>query len=126
MAKKVIVIGGGLAGLSAGCYAAMNGFETQIFEHHAVPGGVAATWKRGRLFYRTAVFTLFRAIKPGNGMHKILSELGAADAALFTDMNDYGKFIHEASGISLEISGDIDKTLCQFKRDGSCRQRENR
>ena len=39
MAKKVIIIGGGLAGLSAGCYAAMNGFETQIFEHHSVPGG---------------------------------------------------------------------------------------
>ncbi len=30
MAKKVIIIGGGLAGLSAGCYAAMNGFDVKF------------------------------------------------------------------------------------------------
>jgi len=47
MGKKVIIIGGGLAGLSAGCFAAMNGCETRIFEHHAVTGGVAAAWRRG-------------------------------------------------------------------------------
>ena len=46
MRTKVAIIGGGLAGLSAGCYAAMNGFEAHIFEHHTVPGGVAAAWKR--------------------------------------------------------------------------------
>ena len=114
MAKKVIVIGGGLAGLSAGCYAAMNGFETQIFEHHAVPGGVAATWKRGGYFIDGGIHFV-SGHKPGNGMHKILGELGAADAVLFTDMNDYGKFIHEASGISLEISGDIDKLSANLK-----------
>jgi hypothetical protein len=24
----------------------MNGYHSHIFEHHTVPGGVAATWKR--------------------------------------------------------------------------------
>ena len=46
MAESMIIIGGGLAGLSAGCYARMNGFETKIFEHHSIPGGVCTAWKR--------------------------------------------------------------------------------
>lgn len=114
MAKKVIIIGGGLAGLSAGCYAAMNGFETHIFEHHSVPGGVAATWKRGGYFIDGGIHFV-SGYKPGNGMHKVLSELGAADASLFTVMKDYGKFIHEPSGISLNISGDMDKLSADLK-----------
>jgi phytoene dehydrogenase-like protein len=114
MGKKVIIIGGGLAGLSAGCYAAMNGFETQIFEHHVVPGGVAATWKRGGYFIDGGIHFI-SGHKPGNGMHKILNELGAADPALFTGMKDYGKFIHEPSGIALDISGDIEKLSASLK-----------
>jgi len=43
----MIIIGAGLAGLSTGCYAQMNGYESRIFEHHTKPGGVAAVWKRG-------------------------------------------------------------------------------
>ena len=45
--KSMIIIGAGLAGLSTGCYAQMNGYESTIYEHHSVPGGVAAVWKRG-------------------------------------------------------------------------------
>ena len=32
MAKSIIIIGGGLTGLSAGCYGQMNGYQTSIFE----------------------------------------------------------------------------------------------
>jgi succinate dehydrogenase/fumarate reductase flavoprotein subunit len=31
MKKKVLIIGGGIAGLSAGIYSAMNGFDTENF-----------------------------------------------------------------------------------------------
>ncbi|MFC2069478.1 NAD(P)-binding protein, partial [Chloroflexota bacterium] len=34
MDQTIIIIGAGIAGLSAGCYAQMNGFQTQIFEMH--------------------------------------------------------------------------------------------
>ena len=37
--KKVIIIGGGIAGLSAGCYLQMNNYDTEIFELHNIPGG---------------------------------------------------------------------------------------
>jgi phytoene desaturase len=114
MSKKVIIIGGGLAGLSAGCYAAMNGFETQIFEHHATLGGVAASWKRGGYLIDGGIHFVM-GYKPDTGMFKLLSELGAADPVLFTSMNDYGKFIHEPAGISLEIGSDIAEVAARLK-----------
>lgn len=46
MSKKVLIIGGGIAGLSAGIYAAMNGFETEIIEMHSVAGGQCTAWDR--------------------------------------------------------------------------------
>jgi phytoene dehydrogenase-like protein len=44
---KVIIIGAGVSGLSVGCYLQMNGFDTEIFEMHNLPGGVCTAWKRG-------------------------------------------------------------------------------
>ena len=44
--KKIVIIGGGVAGLSAGIYAAMNGFETEIIEMHSVAGGQCTAWNR--------------------------------------------------------------------------------
>ncbi len=46
MKKKVIIIGGGIAGLSAGIYSAMNGFDTEILEMHSVAGGQCTAWDR--------------------------------------------------------------------------------
>ena len=37
--KKIIIIGAGIAGLSTGCYAQMNGYDAVIFEMHNKPGG---------------------------------------------------------------------------------------
>ena len=44
--KTMIIIGAGIAGLSTGCYAQMNGYETQIFEMHDKPGGLCTAWQR--------------------------------------------------------------------------------
>ena len=37
--RTVIVIGGGIGGLSTGCYAQMNGYQTRVLEMHENPGG---------------------------------------------------------------------------------------
>jgi phytoene dehydrogenase-like protein len=46
MAKKIVIIGGGVAGLSAGIYAKLNGFDTEIIEMHSVTGGQCTAWDR--------------------------------------------------------------------------------
>lgn len=44
--NKVIIIGGGYAGLAAGCYLQMNGFETKILEKDSICGGISVAWQR--------------------------------------------------------------------------------
>jgi len=43
---SILIIGAGFAGLSTGIYAQMNGYRTQIFEMHNLPGGLCTAWKR--------------------------------------------------------------------------------
>ena len=44
--RSVIIIGAGIAGLSAGIYAQMNGYQSRIYEMHSLPGGLMTAWKR--------------------------------------------------------------------------------
>jgi phytoene dehydrogenase-like protein len=44
--KKIIVIGAGIAGLSTGIYAQLNGYQSKILEQHTLPGGLMTAWKR--------------------------------------------------------------------------------
>lgn len=43
MGKKIVIIGAGIAGLSAGCYARMNGYDAEIYESHSLPGDYCMT-----------------------------------------------------------------------------------
>ena len=46
MKEKVIVIGAGIAGLTAGIYALKAGFDVEIYEKNAIPGGECIGWNR--------------------------------------------------------------------------------
>jgi phytoene dehydrogenase-like protein len=46
MSKKIVIIGGGVAGLSAGIYAKLNGFDAQVIEMHSSTGGQCTAWER--------------------------------------------------------------------------------
>lgn len=44
--KSIIIIGAGIAGLSAGCYGQKNGYKVRIFEQDTRPGGLCTSWER--------------------------------------------------------------------------------
>lgn len=46
MTQRMVIVGAGIAGLAAGCYARMNGYKTVVLERHKKPGGLCAAWKR--------------------------------------------------------------------------------
>lgn len=110
--KSLIIIGAGLAGLSTGCYAQMNGYQSHIFEHHTVPGGVAAAWKRkGYLIDGGIHFVMGH--KPGTGLYQLYRELGMT--ARCVDMTTYGRFTDEASGRSVLVTQDLDRLADDLK-----------
>ncbi|WP_405005760.1 NAD(P)/FAD-dependent oxidoreductase [Kitasatospora purpeofusca] len=74
--ESMIVIGGGLGGLSTGCYARMNGYRTTIFEMHEIPGGSCTGWDRSDFTFDWCISWLL-GNGPGNEMYQIWLELGA-------------------------------------------------
>jgi phytoene desaturase len=114
MKQSVIIIGAGLSGLSTGCFAQMNGYQSHIFEHHTQPGGVAAAWRRGEYLIDGGIHFVTN-YKPGSGLYDLYRQLGIIPANRFVDLTTYGRYIHEASGRSLVITHDLDRTAQALK-----------
>ena len=112
--RSLIIIGGGLAGLATGCYAQMNGYESQIFEHHSQPGGVAAAWRRGDYVIDGGIHFVM-GHRPGTGLYDLYRLLGVVPDIRFVDMTTYGRFIDEASGRSLVINPDLDRLAADLR-----------
>lgn len=116
MRKKIIIIGGGVAGLSAGIYAAMNNFDTEIVEMSAIAGGQCTAWERKKYHFDYCLHWLvgtskgaFNHIwKETNVLndttevidHKIHSQIIDNDGNVFTiytDINRWEKYLLEYS-----------------------------
>ncbi|MDD5016396.1 MAG: NAD(P)/FAD-dependent oxidoreductase [Atribacterota bacterium] len=75
MKSKVIIIGGGIAGLSAGIFGQKDGFETEIFEMHTVPGGQCTAWKREGYMFDYCIAWLMGS--SSGSLNTLWKELGA-------------------------------------------------
>lgn len=72
--KKVAIIGAGIAGLSAGCYLRMNGYETEIFEAHSIPGGLCTSWKTDGYLFDGCLHSM-GALQPGYKLYHWWNEV---------------------------------------------------
>jgi phytoene dehydrogenase-like protein len=75
MKSKIIIIGGGIAGLSAGVFGQKYGFETEIFEMHKVPGGQCTAWKRKGYMFDYCIGWLMGS--SSGSMNTLWKQLGA-------------------------------------------------
>ncbi len=73
--RKVIVIGAGIGGLTAGALLAKRGYEVIIFDQAIVPGGCASTFKRQGFTFDVGA-TQVAGLEPGGIHQRIFSELG--------------------------------------------------
>ncbi len=71
---KVIVIGAGIGGLTAGALLAKRGYEVKIFDQAIVPGGCASTFKRQGFTFDVGA-TQVAGLEPGGIHHRIFTEL---------------------------------------------------
>ncbi|MHA2096450.1 MAG: phytoene desaturase family protein [Candidatus Hodarchaeales archaeon] len=107
MEKSIIIIGGGVAGLSAGCYSQMNGYRTQIFEMHNKPGGVCTTWKRKGYKIDGCIHWLTGS-SPGNVFYRLWEELGVVQGRTMIDHDEYAR-IEGKNGEVLIVYTDINR-----------------
>lgn len=54
MNRKLLVVGGGIAGLWAGVYARRCGYDALVLEMGSSAGGLATNWRRGEYTFRPA------------------------------------------------------------------------
>lgn len=78
MRKHIIIIGAGVAGLSAGIYAKRSGFDVTIFEQHAISGGMCTSWRRKGYLFEGAIHWLVGSSKK-KSLNELWCEVGALD-----------------------------------------------
>jgi phytoene dehydrogenase-like protein len=105
--KSIIIIGGGLTGLSAGCYGQMNGYKTTIFEMHDKAGGVCTAWKRKGYIIDGAMNWLV-GTRPGAQFYNFWEELGAA--------KEWNIYNHDRYMISEDKDGKAFTVYCDADR----------
>lgn len=84
--KKIIIIGAGIAGLSAGCYLQMNGYNTEIFEASKYPGGLFTSWKRNGYTIEGSIHG-FLGSSPSHPFYKLWNELVDMNRVKFIDQD---------------------------------------
>ncbi len=107
MAKTIVIIGAGVAGLSAGCYGQMNGYDTRIFELHDKPGGLCTSWTRKGYTFDGCIHWLV-GTKPGSTMNRIWQELGALQDREIVDHEEYVRIENEV-GKALVLYTNVDR-----------------
>ena len=105
--KSIIIIGGGIAGLSAGCYARLNHYRTQIFEQDTRPGGLNTSWERGPFTINGGLAFLMGS-GPGVGFYRIWEELGVVPKIRMIDY-EYFLIIEGREGQKFYMHNDLDR-----------------
>jgi len=112
--KKVIIIGAGMAGLSAGCYLQMNGYDTEIFELGATPGGLCTGWERKGYSFDGCIHWLV-GTKSSVSIYNLWSELIDMNQIEIVDYNEYCA-IEDEMGNRFTAYTDIGKLEKEMKR----------
>ena len=109
---KVVIIGGGIAGLTAGIYAQQNGFDTEIYEKNAMPGGECTGWERQGYTVDNCIHWL-TGVRESDEINALWRNIGAID--------DSTEFIREPFFYKLEENGkslhfwcDLEKARAEF------------
>jgi len=128
--KRIVIIGGGIAGLSAGIFAQKNGFSSILLERHLITGGECTGWDRKGYHIDNCIHWMV-GTKPGTETYQLWEELGALgpdipmieheaflrfdalDGRQFHVWNDLERMREEMTA----LSPSDDKKIAQFIKD---------
>lgn len=112
--KHILIIGGGLAGLSAGIYARSSGFRSTIIEHNLALGGVCTAWERGPYTIDGCIHWL-----TGGQFDRLYQELGIFPKVPVRVLNHFATYKNIREGLEIPITSDIPamfEKLCALSR----------
>lgn len=121
MMKKIVIVGGGVAGLSAGIYGQLAGFDCKILERHFRPGGNLTGWERDGFHIDNCIHWL-TGTKEGTKLRQRWEEVGALYPGIGLCHTErlYGSTL---DGKSVSMSCDVEQTREQMlsvsPRDGA-------
>ena len=106
----VVIIGGGVAGLSAGCYARASGLRTTIVEHNLALGGVCTAWPRGP-------YTIDGCIQwlTGGTFGPLYAELGVIPPLQLHVLKEWTAYRDGRTGRTLHVTRDLDALAADLR-----------
>lgn len=86
--KRIIIIGAGISGLTAGIYALKAGFEAEIYESHTVAGGLCTGWNR-KGYHIDGCLEWLTGSKKESSLYKLWEDCGALGEDIPVHMPEY-------------------------------------
>jgi len=108
----LVIIGAGIAGLTAGCYAARAGYRTTILEMHDLPGGLCTSWRRKGYLFDGSVAGL-AGTSPEMPIYRLWQDLGVIDSCPLYDTEDFGSVLGP-DGRLVTVFTDVDRLEAEF------------
>lgn len=100
MKYDIIVIGGGLGGLTAGAKLAKEGRKVLLIEQHDRPGGCATTFKRGDFTLEVGLHEM-DGPSPGDINSKIFTDLEVLNKVEFIRIPEFYRFVNGRHDVSI-------------------------
>ena len=108
---SIIVVGAGVAGLSAGIYACMNGHTATVYERHARAGGNLTGWDRNGYHIDNCIHWL-TGTNPSSDLYRTWTDLGVLGRVPVYQADTLYTF--EKDGQRLSLSKDIDRVAADM------------
>lgn len=106
--EKIVIIGGGIAGLSAGIHARLAGFESEIYEKNTLPGGECMGWNRKGFHIDNCIHWL-TGTRKGTELYDVWKTVGAlTDDMEYAPVESFYTTIH--NGRQATFWADLDRT----------------
>lgn len=110
--QKIVIIGGGVAGLTAGTYALMAGFDAEIYEKNAIPGGECIGWNRKGYHIDNCIHWL-TGTRNDTQMYDVWKKTGAlSDDTKYAEVNAF--FTSTYDGKTATLWNDLERTQAEL------------
>jgi phytoene dehydrogenase-like protein len=106
-ARKVVIVGGGIAGLCAAVYAQKCGYQAEVLEMSGMAGGLATSWRRNGYTFETCLHWLYGS-DPNSPMYEQWREVFDIDKLTFVNQDEFVR-IETEHGACLPIYTNIDR-----------------